>query len=129
MNETTSTTATTILRNRQVQQRTGLSRSSLYLKISEGTFPKPLSLGSRAVGWRSDAVQSWIERRPVSSQQPPQALTTKPGAHERSKSTRVSRPWKKPRRSVNNFAHKPFQEARESPGPQSQQLRLHTSPN
>lgn len=88
MNETTSTTATTILRNKQVQQRTGLSRSSLYLKISEGTFPKPLSLGSRAVGWRSDAVQSWIESRPVSSQQPPQELTTKPGAHERSKSTR-----------------------------------------
>ena len=34
-----------------VKARTGLSRSTVYLRISEGTIPRPLSLGGRAVGW------------------------------------------------------------------------------
>jgi prophage regulatory protein len=42
----------TILRRKQVEARTGLSRSTIYARISEGTFPKPIDLGGgRAVGW------------------------------------------------------------------------------
>jgi prophage regulatory protein len=52
--------ALSILRRRQVEARTGLSRSTIYLRISEGTFPKPVSLGGRAVGWVEAEVQDWI---------------------------------------------------------------------
>ena len=43
--------STTILRLPAVKARTGLSRSTIYLRISDGRFPKPISLGGRAVGW------------------------------------------------------------------------------
>ena len=46
----------TILRRKQVQTRIGLSRSTLYLRIAEGTFTKPVSLGPRAVGWPAHEV-------------------------------------------------------------------------
>jgi len=48
--------ATTILRLPAIQAETGLSRSSIYLRISQGLWPKPVSLGARAVGWPSDEV-------------------------------------------------------------------------
>jgi prophage regulatory protein len=48
--------AITILRRKQVQAYIGLSRSTLYLRIAEGTFPKPVSLGGRAVGWSATEV-------------------------------------------------------------------------
>jgi prophage regulatory protein len=41
----------TIIRRKQVQEQIGLSRSTIYLRIADGTFPKPVSLGARAVGW------------------------------------------------------------------------------
>lgn len=48
----------TILRCKQVKDWTGLSRSTIYLRIQEGTFPKPVNLGARAVGWPSVEVSS-----------------------------------------------------------------------
>lgn len=48
--------AFTILRRKPVLAETGHSRSSLYLKISEGLFPKPVKLGARAVGWPAREV-------------------------------------------------------------------------
>jgi len=55
--------AQTILRLPAVQERTGLSRSTIYLRIKEGSFPKQVNLGARAVGWRSDLIESWIQSR------------------------------------------------------------------
>ena len=43
--------ANTILRRRQVESQTGYSRSTIYLRISQGLFVKPVSLGARAVGF------------------------------------------------------------------------------
>ena len=37
-----------------------ISRSKLYAKIKEGTFPQPISLGGRAVAWIEEEVQDWI---------------------------------------------------------------------
>lgn len=54
---------TAILRLPAVKTRTGLSRSTIYLRISEGSFPKPVSLGGRAVGWLEDEIQQWLEER------------------------------------------------------------------
>lgn len=55
--------ATTILRLPAVKARTGLSRSSIYLRITEGTFPRPVNLSARAVGWVEDEIQEWLEQR------------------------------------------------------------------
>jgi prophage regulatory protein len=53
----------TILRLPAVKMSTGLSRSTIYLRVSQGTFPKPVSLGGRAVGWLEAEVQDWLQRR------------------------------------------------------------------
>lgn len=55
--------ATAILRLPAVKARTGLSRSTIYLRISEGSFPKPVSLGGRAVGWIEAEVNDWLNRQ------------------------------------------------------------------
>ena len=55
--------ATTILRLPAVKARTGLSRSTIYLRISEGDFPKPVSLGGRAVGWIEGEIDDWLEQQ------------------------------------------------------------------
>ena len=52
-----------ILRRKQVEKRTGLSRSTIYLRIQEGTFPRPISLGERAVGWLENEIEAWLEER------------------------------------------------------------------
>jgi prophage regulatory protein len=46
-----------------VIERTGLSRSSIYLRVSRGDFPKPIALGERAVGWLEEDVSRWLEDR------------------------------------------------------------------
>ena len=46
----------TILRLPAIKTSTGLSRSTIYLRISQGEFPKPVSLGGRAVGWPASEV-------------------------------------------------------------------------
>ena len=53
--------ATTILRLPNVKARTGLSRSTIYLRISQGKFPAPVSLGSRAVGWIEAEINDWLQ--------------------------------------------------------------------
>jgi len=55
--------AQTILRLPVVKARTGLSRSTIYLRIKEGTFPKPISLGARAVGWLESEIGEWLENQ------------------------------------------------------------------
>ncbi len=50
----------TILRLPGVKSRTGLSRSTIYLKVSEGKFPLPISLGERAVGWLESDIDDWL---------------------------------------------------------------------
>lgn len=48
----------TIWRRKQVECATGYSRSTIYWRISEGLFIKPVSLGARAVGYPSHEVQA-----------------------------------------------------------------------
>jgi len=49
-----------ILRLPAVKARTGLSRSTIYLRITEGSFPRPASLGARAVGRVEAEVGAWL---------------------------------------------------------------------
>lgn len=42
----------------EVQERTGLSKSSIYLRIQQGIFPPPVKLGLRASGWPEREVEA-----------------------------------------------------------------------
>jgi len=53
-----------ILRRLDVQRVTGLSKATIWRLVKEGSFPRPVRLGARAVGWRADEVVSWIDSRP-----------------------------------------------------------------
>ncbi len=55
--------ADNILRLRDVKARTGLSRSSIYAFIAASTFPAPVKLSARSVGWIEREVDAWIELR------------------------------------------------------------------
>jgi prophage regulatory protein len=52
-----------IIRIKQVKERTGLSRSTLYTLIKEGKFAPPIPIGARCVGWLSSDIDAWIESR------------------------------------------------------------------
>lgn len=49
-----------ILRLRDVMEKTGLARSTVYKYIEAGTFPKPIDLGGRSVGWVDEEINDWI---------------------------------------------------------------------
>ncbi|WBU39889.1 AlpA family transcriptional regulator [Marinobacter alkaliphilus] len=49
-----------ILRLRNVMKKTGLARSTIYKYIDAGTFPKPIDLGGRSVGWVDSEIDGWI---------------------------------------------------------------------
>jgi prophage regulatory protein len=62
-------TALTILRRKQVEARTGLSRSTIYSRLKpnpkrpgdyDPTFPKPVELGAKSVGWVESEVEAWL---------------------------------------------------------------------
>ena len=55
--------APAVLRRKQVETRVGLRRSSLYQRISEGSFPAPIKLGGRAVGWIESEIVEWLADR------------------------------------------------------------------
>jgi prophage regulatory protein len=59
-----------LLRLRKVLELTGLGRSTIYRMMSERTFPSPVRLGRRAVGWKSAAVEEWTLSRPPISEPP-----------------------------------------------------------
>jgi prophage regulatory protein len=48
-----------IYRLPDVMSMTGLSRSSIYLRVSTNEFPKPIKIGRRAVGWPEDSIIAW----------------------------------------------------------------------
>mgnify|MGYP002633621360 CR=1 FL=1 len=52
-----------LLRLPQVKATTGLSKSSIYARISEGTFPKQIPLGPRLVVWVEADIQNWISEQ------------------------------------------------------------------
>ncbi|WP_171393453.1 AlpA family transcriptional regulator [Vibrio mediterranei] len=50
------------LKLKEVMQKTALSRSAIYRKMDEGSFPKSVSLGDRAVAWIESEVEEWMEK-------------------------------------------------------------------
>ncbi|MEI2386168.1 AlpA family transcriptional regulator [Breoghania sp. JC706] len=50
-----------IIRMKTVLARTGLSRSTIYRKIAEGTFPAKLRISTNGAGWHESDINRWIE--------------------------------------------------------------------
>ena len=59
----TQPAAERILRRPEVLARLGIGQSTLYQWMAEGTFPRPVALGSKLVGWPESAVTGWIDAR------------------------------------------------------------------
>ena len=49
-----------LLRFPDVINRTGLKRSSIYTRLKEGTFPKPIKIGERAIAWIESEIDAYI---------------------------------------------------------------------
>jgi prophage regulatory protein len=58
---------TRILRRAEIEARFGLKRSTIYDAVKAGTFPAPIHLGARAVGWIESEIEQWIEGRIAAS--------------------------------------------------------------
>ena len=65
-----------ILRRPEVEKLVGLSRATIYERMSEGTFPKPLPLGGRLVGWLERDIQDWINQRIQDAKQQKAGVTS-----------------------------------------------------
>jgi prophage regulatory protein len=51
------------LRLPQVLARVPISRSTLWRRVSEGTFPRPLKLSRRVTVWRLEDIESWMQEQ------------------------------------------------------------------
>lgn len=56
-----------MLRRGEVEQRTGMSRSTIYRLMREGDFPLPHRIGQRAVRWRESELETWLASRPLAT--------------------------------------------------------------
>ena len=54
-----------LLTRREVLELTRMSKSTLHRKVREGTFPRPIRVGPRAVRWLRWQVEEWIASRPL----------------------------------------------------------------
>lgn len=52
-----------VIRIKELTATVGLSRSTIYARINEGTFPKPFPIGGRLVGWLESDIQLWIKEQ------------------------------------------------------------------
>jgi prophage regulatory protein len=76
-----------ILRRKQVEARKGLSRSTIYAKLRQNpkrprdfdpTFPKPVAIGSKSVGWIESELDSWLTAQVQKSRAPAETPKRKP---------------------------------------------------
>jgi prophage regulatory protein len=72
---TTIQTQTRIIRRREVEARVGLSRSTIYSKLRgnrpgeiDPSFPKPIKIGPKAVGWIESEVEAWLAEQAAKRQ-------------------------------------------------------------
>ncbi len=54
-----------LLRRREVEEITGMGRSSIYRLMQDGSFPRPVRVGPAAVRWRASAIDDWLATRPM----------------------------------------------------------------
>ena len=59
----TKTITAALIRRKEVQRRTSLSRSQLYALMQKGAFPKQVSLGPKSAAWLDTEVDDWVHQR------------------------------------------------------------------
>ena len=79
-----------LMRLEEAERTTGLSRSSIYRKMDEGTFPRSVRVTSGAVRWRMSQIMDWMESLPVTGGE---------SAGDGSSDSHGQRPWSRRRRS------------------------------
>lgn len=52
-----------IMRLKEITEKTGLAKSTIYNLISQGKFPKQIDLGARSVGWVDTEIEEWLEAK------------------------------------------------------------------
>jgi prophage regulatory protein len=52
-----------VIRLPEACNKTGFSKPTIYRKMRDGTFPRPIKLGDRAVGFVESELDAWIEQR------------------------------------------------------------------
>ncbi|MEX3953687.1 helix-turn-helix transcriptional regulator [Paraburkholderia sp. EG287B] len=52
-----------LLRLREVRARTGLSTTTIYVRMKQGEFPRSVDIGGTRVAWRETQVDAWIQAR------------------------------------------------------------------
>ena len=55
---------TRLLTRQQIEEITGLTRSTIYRLMRSGQFPEPIRIGPRAIRWPQSEIESWIADRP-----------------------------------------------------------------
>ena len=92
-----------VLRLVAVLTRTGKSQSGVYEGVSAGTFPGPIRIGPRAVGWLEDEIDDWVaqriaERDAKRKLAPPVATTTRaPETTAKRKPAPIAAPMRAPK--------------------------------
>ena len=56
--------ANRMLNAREVVERVGLHRSTIWKKVRAGTFPAPIQLAENKIGWPETEISGWIEQQP-----------------------------------------------------------------
>ena len=58
-----------LLTRREVESRFGISKTTIYRKVADGSFPPPIQIGARAVRWDEAEIAEWLRGRPRSGGQ------------------------------------------------------------
>lgn len=74
-----------ILRLPEVKAATGRCRSSIYNGVADGSFPSPVALGARSIGWRSSDIETWLQSLRGKNDAAPERLAPIRVANKRSK--------------------------------------------
>lgn len=61
--------ANVIIRLPDVTKKTGLPRSSIYLALREGTFPRPIKISERSIGFVESEIDEWVDKRIAESRE------------------------------------------------------------
>jgi len=69
LNQDTEAEMDKFLRRKETEHITGMGRATIYKRISEGTFPKPVKIGKRSVRWIESEVSEWVRKRIEESRQ------------------------------------------------------------
>ena len=54
-----------LLKSKQVQELTDLSKPTIYRLMKAGNFPRPVKLSPNRVAWRKAEIMAWLDARPV----------------------------------------------------------------